>query len=100
MPTSVALTAHFDAFIEQQLSSGRYSDASEVVRDGLRLLERQQAQETLKLDVLRRAAQAGFNAIDVGDFIELAPDEIAAAVATLGEPVAAGLQRPSRTTQR
>ena len=39
MPRSFALGDHFEAFIEAQLESGRYNNASEVVRDGLRLLE-------------------------------------------------------------
>ena len=39
MPTrNVNLTEHFDRFIETGVSSGRFSNASEVVREGLRLL--------------------------------------------------------------
>ena len=39
MPTrNVNLTDHFDRFIEDEVTSGRFSNASEMVREGLRLL--------------------------------------------------------------
>ena len=59
MPTSVALSPHFEHFIREQVESGRYNNASEVVRAGLRLLEDQQQQASLKLDALRAAIVAG-----------------------------------------
>ncbi|QRM44944.1 type II toxin-antitoxin system ParD family antitoxin [Rhizobium sp. BG4] len=37
--TSIALSEHYERFIKKQLESGRYNNASEVVRAGLRLLE-------------------------------------------------------------
>lgn len=59
MPTSVALSTHFEHFIRDQVDSGRFNNASEVVRAGLRLLEDQQQQASLKLEVLRAAIATG-----------------------------------------
>lgn len=39
MPSSFALNEHFESFIRTMVASGRYNNASEVVRDGLRALE-------------------------------------------------------------
>lgn len=59
MPTSFALSPHFDDFIQSQVKSGRYNNASEVVRAGLRLLEDQNARATLQREELRAAIAAG-----------------------------------------
>ena len=68
MPTrNVNLTEHFDRFIEAGITSGRFSNASEVVREGLRLIERREAEDAAKLDALRAAAQVGLDALDRGD---------------------------------
>ena len=61
MPTSVALSPHFEALIQELVKSGRYNNASEVVRAGLRLLEDQHARATLANEELRSAIQAGLN---------------------------------------
>jgi len=46
MPTrNVNLTDHLDGFIERGITSGRFSDASEMVREGLRLLEQREQED-------------------------------------------------------
>ena len=59
MPTSVALGAHFETFVRQQLETGRFNNASEVVRAGLRLLEESEQRKQLELDALRAEIAAG-----------------------------------------
>jgi antitoxin ParD1/3/4 len=72
VPTrNINLTEHFDRFVEHQVSSGRYSNASEIVRDALRLLEEQEQERAAKLKALRQAAKQGFDEIDQGRGIVL-----------------------------
>lgn len=72
MPTrNVNLTEHFDRFISKGVTSGRFSNASEVVREGLRLLEQREQEDKAKLDWLRAAAKEGFDAAKRGDYVSL-----------------------------
>ena len=89
MPTrNVNLTEHFDRFIETGITSGRFSNASEVVREGLRLLEQREQEDKAKLESLRASAKDGFDAIDRGDGIEFeSMDDLAAYVHQIGEEV-------------
>jgi antitoxin ParD1/3/4 len=61
MPTSVALSSHFESFVRDQVESGRFNNASEVVRAGLRLLEDQQQHVELQRDAVRAAIAAGLS---------------------------------------
>ena len=62
--TSVALGPHFEDFIQASILSGRYNNASEVLRSGLRLLEEQEQRMT----ALRSAIEEGMNSGIVEDF--------------------------------
>ncbi|MDP3852555.1 type II toxin-antitoxin system ParD family antitoxin [Phenylobacterium sp.] len=67
MPTrNVVLTERQDAMIAILVRSGSYKNASEVLRDGLRLLEQRQAEEVARIEVLRDAAQVGMASIEAG----------------------------------
>ena len=56
-PSSYTLGSRFEAFVRGLVESGRYSTASEVVREGLRLLEDREQRRELKLAELRRLAE-------------------------------------------
>lgn len=69
MPTrNVNLTDHFNQFIESAIASGRFSNASELVREGLRLLEQREQENQAKLEWLRSAVQEGIGGIESGDY--------------------------------
>jgi antitoxin ParD1/3/4 len=57
--TSFALGEHFSTFIEEQIADGRYGNASEVVRAGLRLLEEREAKLKALRDALSEGEQSG-----------------------------------------
>lgn len=61
MASSYTLGDHYQAFVRDLLASGRYASASEVVRDGLRLLEDREKQRDVKLAVLRDAIREGLD---------------------------------------
>lgn len=61
MPSSYAIGARFEAFINDQSKQDGYASASEAVRNGLRVLEEREEFRETKLDVLRTALQQGIN---------------------------------------
>jgi antitoxin ParD1/3/4 len=59
MPSSYAIGQYFERFVQKQLQSGRYSSASEVVREALRLMEEREDLRSVQLENLRKQLQAG-----------------------------------------
>ena len=53
MASSYSIGKHFEGMIEDLIESGRYSTASEIMRDGLRLVEEREERRRAKLEALR-----------------------------------------------
>lgn len=64
--TSLSLGEHWEVFIKNEISSGRYGSASEVVRDALRAMEERKS----KLDALRTHLAQGAEQARAGEFVD------------------------------
>ena len=79
MPTrNINLTPEQDSFVDKVVKSGEYQNASEAVRDALRVLQQRRREDALKLKALRAQIKAGVDALDRGDFIEVSADRLEA----------------------
>ena len=58
--TSILLGDYFDAFINQQVQSGKFSSASEVVRAALRMFEHEETKKTELIKELKKGEKSGF----------------------------------------
>ena len=74
---NVSLPRELAAFVEDEVASGDYSTASEVVRDALRLLRREREQYEQKMAVLRRVLQIGMDDIEAGRISTRSVEDIA-----------------------
>ncbi len=67
--TSITLGEHFDGFITNQIQSGRYGSASEVIRSALRLLENQETKLQTLRQLLVEGEQSGDADYNLDSFI-------------------------------
>ncbi|SFI63441.1 type II toxin-antitoxin system ParD family antitoxin [Bradyrhizobium sp. Gha] len=81
MATSYTIGKHYETFIKDLVDSGRYSTASEVMRDGLRLIEEREERRKAKLEALRAAVQEG---LDSGPADPFEPGELVERVKARG----------------
>jgi len=85
MPTrNVVLTEHHESIIAELVGSGRYQNASEVLRDGLRLIEERNAREVARLEALQAAALVGFTDLDNGRYRDVSADDLGIVIEDLG----------------
>ena len=77
---NVSLSDEFVAFVEAEIASGEYASASEVVRDGLRLLRREKAAHDEKIRILRREVGIGVDQARAGRLTKRTVTGIAAEV--------------------
>lgn len=66
---NVSLTRELERFIEEQVESGRYRSASEVVREAVRLLQQREEERAVKLEALRKAVEVGLGELERGEGI-------------------------------
>lgn len=78
---NVSLPNNLSEFVENELATGDYSSASEVVRDALRLLKREKALEQERHEILRREVMIGWNQAKNGQLSNRTVEQIAADVA-------------------
>ena len=89
MPTrNVVLSDHQHDLVEALVLSGRYQNASEVLREGLRLIEERERIEQAKLKALRQAARQGWADVSAGRYTDVADDQLEDFVGQLGRHVA------------
>ena len=81
MPTmNVSLTNELAKFVEEEVQEGEYASASEVVRDGLRILLHDKAVRAEKLAILRQAIEVGLEDVRAGRVYDTTATEIANAL--------------------
>ena len=66
---NVSLTPELEKMVEEKVKSGRYQSASEVIREGLRLLDDQDRLKALHLDEVRKKIRVGLEQLDRGEGI-------------------------------
>jgi antitoxin ParD1/3/4 len=95
MPTrNVNLTDYHDEFVNELVTSGKFSSASEVMRAGFRMLEQQAREEDEKLALLRSMASEAFDALDQGQGIVIQSDEeLAEFIGRIGHQAAEEVER-------
>jgi antitoxin ParD1/3/4 len=59
--TSILLGEYFENFISEQIKSGKFSSASELIRTALRVFEHQESQKTLIINELKKGEKSGFS---------------------------------------
>lgn len=82
---NVSLTPELEAFVNEKVASGMYYSASEVIREGLRLLKEQDTLRQMRLEELRKEIAIGIEQADRGQFVTYnSPEELAQDVKKAG----------------
>ncbi|MCY7259962.1 type II toxin-antitoxin system ParD family antitoxin [Pseudomonas protegens] len=90
MPTrNVVLTAHQEQLINNLVKSGRYQNASEVIREGLRLLEQRVAEDAAKIEALCQATAIGIADLQQGRFSQVREENLQQYLDELGREAVA-----------
>lgn len=94
MPTrNVVLSDQQHLLVETLVQSGRYQNASEVLREGLRLIEARERLDGAKLKALKQAARQGWADVSAGRYVDVADDQLEDFIGQLGHRAA----QPAKT---
>lgn len=85
---NVVLTDHMETVINELVLSGRYQNASEVMREGLRLLKQHEAEQRAKLDALRKATSKGLMELEQGHYVDVSAEERDQFFENMGDEIA------------
>ncbi|MBU6174359.1 MAG: type II toxin-antitoxin system ParD family antitoxin [Planctomycetes bacterium] len=86
---SISLTQHDSELVDTLVASGKYKNASEVVREGLRLVEQRTIEDNRRLELLRQLTAEGFRQLDQGEGVGLKTrGQVAAPISKLGRRAA------------
>ncbi len=66
---NVSLTPELDKFVADKVASGRYTSASEVVREALRLLDEYERSRAVRLEEFNRELKKRLDSLDRGEFV-------------------------------
>lgn len=72
---NVSLTAELETVVNQKVQSGMYNSASEVIREGLRLLVEQDRLKQTRLEEIRHSVMQGVKEIAEGRYTDYASGE-------------------------
>jgi antitoxin ParD1/3/4 len=73
---NVSLTPELENLVNEQVKSGLYNSASEVIRESLRLFKEQLILKDIRRNELRREIMLGVDAIRNGDYVEVKASEM------------------------
>ena len=89
MPTrNISLTTEQDAFVQEVVEAGEYQNASEAIRDALRVLLQRRKEDSLRLKALRAQIKVGTDAVERGDFTEVDDADLEGYLGGLTTPAA------------
>jgi antitoxin ParD1/3/4 len=83
---NVSLTSMLNGYVEDRVQSGAFQNASEVVRDALRLHKARTDEDARKLERLTRLIQEGVDDIEAGRYVEVDWDDLDSWLDGLGRP--------------
>ena len=89
MPTrNVVLSDRQQELVESLVQSGRYQNASEVLREGLRMIEEREQVQEAKFKALKQAARQGWADVAAGRYADVGDDQLEEFVGQLGRRAA------------